>query len=215
MSYDFYVFKGKKLIDYKPKKEHYERAVIRMIEKDFNCLKNRDKMKQFIFLNMRKFVRERHKKKQTYTYEELNNRLQFMFNLTDFMGRLTPIEFIQMFPIPKEYDGEKYGVKDYFSTIEEVNKYPQDKPIGDKITEFITEYYNWDIIEFEVLKLTTISNIRRMQGQQGIMEELAEQNGMKLHTFHQEGNEMVNDETGEMYKIVKPKNPMRKLFSVV
>ena len=213
MSYDFYVLEGKKLIDYKPKAEHYERAVIRMIEKDLNCLENRDRMKQFIFLNVRKFVCERHEKK--FTYEELNNRLQFMFNLTDFMGRLTPIEFMHMFPIPKEYDGEKYGVKDYFSTIEEVNKYPKDKSIGDKITEFLVEYYNWDIMKFEVLKLTTISNIRRMQGQQGIMEEFAEQNGMKLQTFHQEGNEMVNDETGERYEIVKPKNPMRKLFSVV
>lgn len=33
MSYDFYVLEGKKLIDYKPKREHYERAFIRFCKK--------------------------------------------------------------------------------------------------------------------------------------------------------------------------------------
>lgn len=214
MSYDFYVIDGKKLIDYKPTKEHYERAIIRMLEDDIYCLSDKEKMKKYIFLNIRKIVAERHKKKK-HTYEQLNNILQFMLNLTDLMGRLTPIEFMQIFPIPKEYDGEKYSVKDYFSTIQEVKKYPQDKPVGDKITEFLMEYYNHDIIEFEVMKLCLISEIRRMEGQLGVMEQFFEDNGIEPQTFHQEGNEMVDNETGERFKIVKPKNPMRKLFSVV
>lgn len=214
MAYNFYVLEGKKLIDYKPKSEHYERAIIRMIKDDFYCLEDRDKMKKYIFLNVKKFVAERHDKKK-YAYKQLKNRLQFMFNLTDLMGRLTPVEFMQMFPIPKEYDGEKYSVKDYFSTMEEVSKYPQDKPIGDKITEFLMEYYNRDIMEFEVVKLCTISEIRRKQGQLGLMEQFAEDNGLRFQAFYQDGNEMVDSETGERFEIVKPKNPLRKLFSVV
>lgn len=214
MAYNFYVLEGKKLINYKPKSEHYERAIIRMIQEDLHCLEDRDKMKKYIFLNVKKFVTERNDKKK-YTYEQLNNRLQFMFNLTDLMGRLTPVEFVQMFPIPKQYDGEKYSVKDYFSTIEEVSKYPQDRPIGDKITEFLMEYYNWGIMRFEVVKISTISDIRRMEGQKGVFEEFAEQNGLRLQTFYQDGNEMVDSETGERFEIAKPKNPLRKLFSVV
>lgn len=214
MAYNFYVVEGKKLIDYKPRTEHYERAVIRMLEDDLNCLSDRDKMKKYIFLNVRKFTSERHDKKK-YTHEQLNNRLQFMFILTDLLGILTPVEIMQMFPIPKEYDGEKYQVKDYFSTIEEVKKYPQDKPIGSKITEFLMEYYNHDVVEFEVLKLCTISDIRRMEGKKGVFEEFAEQNNFHLQTFYQDGDEMVDSETGERFKIKKPENPMRKLFSVV
>lgn len=214
MAYNFYVLEGKKLIDYKPKSEHYKRAIIRMIQDDLYCLEDRDKMKKYIFLNVRYIATERYDKKN-FTYEQLNNRLQFMFNLTDLMGRLTPVEFMKMFPIPKEYDGEKYGVKDYFSTIKEVSKYLQDKPIGDKITEFLMEYYNWDIMEFEVVKISTISDIRRMEGQKGVFEEFAEQNGLHLQTFYQDGNEMVDSETGERFEIAKPKNPLRKLFSVV
>lgn len=213
MAYDFYIIEGKKLIDYKPKSNHYERAIIQMMQDDICCLEDRDKMKKYIFLNIKKFVSERRDKKK-YTYEQLNNRLQFMFNLTDLMGRLTPIEFMQMFPIPKEYDGEKYSVKDYFSTMEEVSKYPQDRPIGYKITEFLMGYYNLDIMEFEVIKLCTISEIRRKQGQLGLMEQFAEDNALHFQTFYKDGNEMVDSETGERFEIVKPKNPLRKLFSV-
>ena len=185
-----------------------------MIKDDLYCLSDKDKLKKYIFLNVKKIVKEKHDKTE-YTYEQLNNRLQFMFNLTDLIGRLTPVEIMQMFPIPKEYNGEKYQVKDYFSTIEEVKKYPQNKAIGDKITEFLMEYYNLDIIKFEVVKMCTISEIRRKQGQLGLMEQFAEDNEIHLQTFHQDGNEMVDNKTGERFEIVKPKNPMRKLFTVV
>lgn len=214
MAFDFYIIEGKKLIDYKPTAEHYERAIIRMFEKDIYSLLEKDNLIKYIFLNVRKFVKERHENKGK-TYEQLENRLKFMFALTDLIGRLTPVEIMQMFPIPKEYDGEKCGVKDYFSTIEEVSKYPKDKPIGDKITEFLMEYYNWDIMEFEVLKLCTISDMRKMEGQMGVMEEFFELNGIHTQTFYQDGDYMVDTETGEQFKIKKPKNRMRKLFTVV
>jgi hypothetical protein len=34
------------------------------------------------------------------------------------MGLLTPKEFMTVFPIKKEYDGHRYGIKDYHSTME-------------------------------------------------------------------------------------------------
>ncbi len=34
------------------------------------------------------------------------------------MGQLTPKEFRTVFPIKKEYDGHRYGIKDYHSTME-------------------------------------------------------------------------------------------------
>lgn len=214
MAYDFYVIDGKKPIDYKPTAEHYERAIIRMIVDDLHFLKDRYKMKKYIFLNVKRFATERNNEKK-YTYEQLDNRIQFMFYLTDLMGRLTPVEFMRMFPIIKEYNGKKYGTKDYFSTMEEVSKYSQEEPIGDKISEFLMEYYNWDIMKFEVVKLCTMSKMRRMQGKLGIMEQFAEDNGIQLQTFYQVGDEMVDSETGERFKISKPQNPMRKLFTVV
>ncbi len=216
MSYDFYVVEGKKLVDYKPKAEHYRRALARMIEKNpVGFMEDNKELKRFIFMYVKRLVLSK-AEYNAYSYEKLNEMLQFMLMLTDLMGQLTPTEFMQMFPIPKEYDGEKLGVKDYFSTIKDVMKYPLDKPIGiGNVTQFIMDYYNWDIMEFEVIKLSVISRIRRMEGQKGIMEEFMERQGISPRTMHQEGNFMVDDETGEQFEIAKPKHPMRKLFSVV
>ena len=38
---------------------------------------------------------------------------------------------------------------------------------------------------------------------------------MPVHTFHEEAGYMVNDETGERFKIKKSTKRARKLFSVV
>lgn len=214
MAYNFYVAEGKKLISYKPTAEHYKRAIFRMFKNDMDFLSDRDELIKFIFLCVKKISKERHCGKKD-TYEEAQKRLDFMFAVTDLIGSLTPVEFMRLFPIPKEYDGEKYGVKDYFSTIKEVMKYPQDKLIGENAIEFLMEYYNWEVMEFEVAKLSTISHMRRMEGQKGVFEEFAEQNGLHLQTFYQDGNEMVDGETGERFEIVKPKNQLRKLFSAI
>lgn len=77
------------------------------------------------------------------------------------------------------------------------------------------EYYNFDIMEFEVIKLCTISEVRRKQGRLGLMEQFVEDNGLRFQTFYQDGNEMVDRETGERFEITRPKNPLRELFSVV
>ena len=109
MAYDFYIIEGRKLIDYKPKAKHYEKAAIRVLVDDWCCLFDKDKLKKYIFLNIKRFVTEEHEK-QTYTYEQLEARLQFMLRLSDLMGELTPVEVMQMFPIHKTYDGEKYEI---------------------------------------------------------------------------------------------------------
>ena len=46
------------------------------------------------------------------------------------LGKLTPEELVQMFPIKKEYDGERWGVKDYFYVREAIERLEPDKPIG-------------------------------------------------------------------------------------
>lgn len=39
--------------------------------------------------------------------------------------------------------------------------------------------------------------------------------GIHPRTMYQDGAYMVDSETGERFEIMKPKNPLRKLFSVV
>lgn len=220
MGYDFYVIEGKKLIDYKPKAEHYIRAFVKMVTNDSTFLegtysKNKDKIMKFLFISVRSFSKGRAEETKG-TYEETYGRLRFMMGLVDLMAQLTPEEFMRLFPIEKEYDGKRWGMKDYFSTMKEVRKYPLKKPIGaDKIENFLMEYYNFDIMEFDVCRICTVSRLRRMEGQKGVMEEFMEEQGIHPKTHYQDGDYMVDSETGERFKIQKPKNRMRKLFSVV
>lgn len=211
--YNFYVMEGKKLIDYKPAQIHYERALGRLIDKELNEQMQGDTLKKFIWLSVKTINSSR---TDELGYEQLKAKLQLLFWVTDLMGELTPIEFMQLFPITKEYKGEKYEMKDYFSTMAEVVKYPLDKPIGkEKILEFNMDYYNWEIIEFEVQKLSVISKIRRMEGQLGVFESFMEKQGIYPRTLRKQGNFLIDDETGERFEIKKPENKLKKLFSVV
>lgn len=210
--YNFYVMEGKKLIDYKPTQMHYKNALVRLIDKVSNNEMQEDTLKKFIWLSVKVINSSKIEKLE---HEQLEGRLQLLFFITDLMGNFTPVEFMQLFPIPKEYKGKKYGVKDYFSTMKEVEKYPLDEPIGEKILEFIMDYYNWEIFEFECQKLSIISKIRRINGELGVMESLMEENGIHMQTLRQEDNFLIDDETGERFEILKPKKKLRKLFSIV
>ena len=63
------------------------------------------------------------------------------------IGRLTPMELLRMYPVTKEYDGEKWGTKDYFYTMDKLKKLPANKPIGDAqdVACLLWDYQNWDL----------------------------------------------------------------------
>jgi hypothetical protein len=47
------------------------------------------------------------------------------------IGSLKPAELVNIFPIEKTYDGDRWGVKDYFYTRDYLNTLDPDKPIGE------------------------------------------------------------------------------------
>lgn len=63
------------------------------------------------------------------------------------IARLTPKQLMYMYPITKEYDGERWGTKDYFYTVERLKRWPEDKPIGDAqdVACLLWDYQNWDL----------------------------------------------------------------------
>lgn len=207
------IIKGKEKKSYKPTKEHYKRAFLWLIAHYPANGQGVDFIKKFIYISVKLYpLLER----KGLTMEELDERLQFMFTVTDLMGNLTPVEFIKLFPIQKNYNGERYGMKDYYSTLEEVKKYPPDVPIGiDNIQNFLMEYMNKDIFEFEIAKLILTSDIRKMQGQPGIMEEFAAGMGITTYTHYQEEGIMVENGTGKVIKVSKPRKRVPRYLRVV
>lgn len=80
---------------------------------------------------------------------EIENRYQELKNVMETIGRLTPIELLRLYPVDKEYDGKRWGTKDYFYTMERLRRLPAGKPIGDAqdVACLLWDYQNWDLTE--------------------------------------------------------------------
>lgn len=149
-----------------------------------------------------------------YTPEDIEGKTSDMrfriYNaLFSFMGELYPAEFERIFPIEKDFDGHKYECKDYFYTKKILNSMPQDKPIGeDNITRLLWDYQNPFTRELLVSYLHVIDDLRSLQGKPSMMEEFAQQNGIRTYTkfTSPNGREYMRDnDTGKTFRVRKPR----------
>lgn len=142
---------------------------------------------------------------QYVTLEDANNDFMFADIITKFIGQLTPREFMQLYPIDKEYKGHKYGYKDYFHTKYFLESIDLDKPIGSDAVEFLWEYNNREIFEFNIKIMEYLSRLRRLQGKPSLSEEFAEIMGLETYRLYKDnkGNEFLVDKKGKSYKIKK------------
>lgn len=143
-----------------------------------------------------------------FDYELLVGTFNTISMINSIMGTLTPREFQTIFPIAKEYDGEKYEVKDYFYTKKHIEKIGMDKVIGEEATGFHMEYHNSEIRRFAVQTMCIISAINRAEGRKTLGEEFAEEVGLTTYTMtedHQGKQFLTNNSTGEVQKVSKPR----------
>ena len=80
---------------------------------------------------------------------EIECRYQELKQVMETIGRLTPMELLRLYPVTKEYDGKRWGEKDYFYTMDRLRYLPADKPIGDAhdVACLLWDYQNWDLTE--------------------------------------------------------------------
>ena len=80
------------------------------------------------------------------TKEQLETGCKLIEDVQEILKQATPRQIMQAFPINKEYDGDKWGHKDYFFTMDYLKGIDLDKPIGEKLEDFTWYYYNWYIM---------------------------------------------------------------------
>jgi hypothetical protein len=122
------------------------------------------------------------------------------------MGHLTPNEFMTVFPIKKEYDGHRYGVKDYHSTMEELEKIGMDTQIGENVQSLLFDYQNKHVVEFNVFKMVVVDRIRACQGQPSMVEAFMSEQGiypMRMMTDDNGKQFMYDPYRQTSYPIVK------------
>ena len=89
--------------------------------------------------------------KNKYTKEELETGVKLSNEVMDLLKKATPKEIMNLFPIEKEYNGKRWGEKDYFYTVNYLQGIDINKPLGDGIEDFVWNYYNWDIMNFHII----------------------------------------------------------------
>ena len=75
--------------------------------------------------------------------------LNFGYMIFSKIEQLTPKQLLSMFPLDKTYNGEKWGCKDYFYSMDVIKKYGIDRRI-ENAPDFLWDYGNEDLREFLV-----------------------------------------------------------------
>lgn len=170
---------------------------------------------QIVFLNVKTFsflpaamIDEMSRKRA----EEL---LREYFKAIDLISTLTPRQFMQVFPVAKDYDGEKYETKDYFFAMEQIGKIGMDNVIGEeRIDLFLMEYWNKSITHFLVNGTVIMDRIRSFDGLPSMMAQFMADQGISGHAYYEEEGVMV-DGDGKVMKVQKPKRRVPKYIRVL
>lgn len=143
------------------------------------------------------------------TIDEAMLKFEIIHIVTELISMVTPGDLIQIFPVSKEFDGEKWGSKDYFYTMQTINQMGINEVIGNKVQDLLWDYQNTNISEFLVALLSNLSDIRRLHGHKGIAEEFCEEQGIPMYTTHKDASdcEYLQDNTTGKAMRLKRKMP--------
>lgn len=159
--------------------------------------------------SFRELKRERERMDTDYaqTLEESKAIFQLIDSVFVICSCLTIRNFINAFPIDKDYSGEKWGVKDYFSTMDVLSKMDWDKPIGrNELSELLWDYENADLRNVYLEFTTAMSAIYRSQTGKGIAEQWCEDHGIDTYSVDRKTGIMKNNQTGDIFKAKKVSN---------
>jgi hypothetical protein len=107
------------------------------------------------------------------------DRYAYMERIVDVTSLITPRQFMTIFPIDKDYDGDKYGTRDYFTTVADAIKLNGiDKPIKEPF-KFLMNYWNHDVLLFVVNMTTAMSDIHKEKTGKNLFTQFLEDNGLK------------------------------------
>ena len=105
-----------------------------------------------------------------------------------FIGNLTPAELITVFPVDKRYDGEKTRCKDYFYTMNELQKVGMNNQIGlNQVVGLLWDYENNELRKFLAEYLTVISDMAQLQGMPRLSDQIV--NTMGIDTYYERQDE--------------------------
>lgn len=164
---------------------------------------NKQLLKQTIFCGVKYINSSEYDKSDE---EVIQTRFSFMSCIGAMIGQLTPSELMQVFPLDKTYDGDRYECKDYFYSIKALHEHGIDNPIGEGVIEFLWDYMNITTRNFTVKYMGMVDNVRRLEGKAGAIEELMSDCGATTYTMtkdHKGRTFMTDSKTGKTMRVRK------------
>ena len=92
--------------------------------------RNKELIKKTVFNGVKMIITGQGEKLKNYDDTEL--QFQLISHIKSLIGCLTPGEFMQLFPIKKDFDGHKWQSKDYFYSRDYIEKLDPNIPIDEQ-----------------------------------------------------------------------------------
>lgn len=139
------------------------------------------------------------------TIESLENKIEEITIILKFAKKLTINEFINIFPIKKEYDGEKYQSKDYFFVMEILSGKNKNDCIGDNISEFLWDYYNSYVIRFLLVHFQAINDYNRLHNKETLTDIITRELNIPVYTkvTHKNKEYLIDIKNKKTIKLAK------------
>ncbi|MCI6009168.1 MAG: hypothetical protein MRZ48_03435 [Anaerostipes hadrus] len=159
------------------------------------------------YINLVREIRRENERVGT-DYRQSLEESQATFNLIDaiftIMGYIKLKNLVITFPVTKDFDGDKWGCKDYFYTMDVLSEMDWDKPIGrDKISDLLWDYQNNDLRSAYVEYMCVTSALYRAQTGKGIAEQWVEDMGIPTYDVDEDSGFIMDNQTGKVSKLEK------------
>lgn len=131
-----------------------------------------DDLAKYIYLEVKAYRKEKWKEINHIKNKsclEIENRYKEIKMVLDAIGRLTPQKLLQLYPVTKEYDGERWDCKDYFYTMDKLKQWPPDKPIGtaQEVACLLWDYQNQDLEIMLLQWMNAVDDLKFYCGEDG------------------------------------------------
>ena len=128
-------------------------------------------------------------------------------------------EIMELFPIDKEFDGEKTCSRDYFSTIEYLSTINVNDIIGNNFDEFMANYWNHDIVSFLIKEFLVLDSILKVQNRTGLMDRaldfLDPDGKISTYKYYPDKGYMQCRETGKTFSVKEDKRVKNRFLKIV
>lgn len=112
--------------------------------------------------------------------DEYDFIIQITKEVKEIISRMTPHEFMSLFPVEKDFTGHKYETKDYFYTRDMITKIGENNLIGSSVDEFLWDYVNWEIRFYLLASINVLDKFLHNLNQKGFSDVLLEKTNLEV-----------------------------------